>query len=578
MKSSLRFAPSGTKNLEMAAEVFQAFAEKYPFVMNWPDRRPIGAIFLANSGKNWPTNPRGWLNEPSLDTTSPEGREKFRTKLMALADASLQQLQSTGSQGVIVWDIEGGEKPHAVTYLGDPRVLSQFAPEMDAVADEFMRKFTDAGYKVGVCIRPSKIIEDPVKGGPKHQQVEDAIAEMSDKIAYAKKRWGATIFYMDTNVTWKYKDASTGDQSRGMWQGDATKISSADMVRLAKMHPDVFIFPEFGRFGYFSAVGVYDEAKTGGRVKTADNIRQVYPDAATVWKLGDVDFAVEWDGFLEGALAGDIHVFRGWFGDAANVFVGHLQREVEYLKQSRELSAQPNLETGLRSQDPVMRYAAVRATSKPTPAEVAQLSEAVQSESDWVIRRQIVLALGRSGSPDGVSLLRDLALDPKANLYAVSTVSLAMLGSSGETELLELAADKNPKVAGSALRALAGTTDAASIPRLIEIADSSSPALTALAVRALGTREAKASTEKLISMLSGDNPQVLVEACKALENQKAREAVPALVDLILRSVKTLKNNQVREAAGNALDTITGLNFGTFEGQWKKAMDSGLLQP
>jgi hypothetical protein len=37
--------------------------------------------------------------------------------------------------------------------------------------------------------------------------VEDHVAEMADKIAYAKRRWGCTSFYMDTNVKWE----------KGMW-------------------------------------------------------------------------------------------------------------------------------------------------------------------------------------------------------------------------------------------------------------------------------------------------------------------------------------------------------------------------
>jgi hypothetical protein len=48
------------------------------------------------------------------------------------------------------------------------------------------------------------------------------------------------------------------------------------------------------------------------------------------------------------------------------------------------------------------------------------------------------------------------------------------------------------------------------------------------------------------------------------------------VELIVRSVKTLKSNPVREAAGNALDSLTDYRYGTFETLWQKALDQGRL--
>ena len=99
-------------------------------------------------------------------------------------------------------------------------------PNPSRDASSVAKMFRDAGLKVGVCIRPSKIFEWPkdkpipnYAGRLFHTQVEDHVGEMADKIAYAKKRWGCTIFYMDTNVKWALTDPS--DLSRGMWQGDA---------------------------------------------------------------------------------------------------------------------------------------------------------------------------------------------------------------------------------------------------------------------------------------------------------------------------------------------------------------------
>ncbi len=101
---------------------------------------------------------------------------------------------------------------------------------MDTAADEFFKKFLDAGLRTGICIRPSKIISN-LKGGWQHQQTEDHVGDLADKIAYAKKRWGCSIFYMDTNVTWPI-NKDTADRSKGMWQGNATILPASDLRTL----------------------------------------------------------------------------------------------------------------------------------------------------------------------------------------------------------------------------------------------------------------------------------------------------------------------------------------------------------
>src|SRR4030095_6284821 len=49
---SLRFGPADARVQDLSADVLERYAKKYPFQINWNDRRPIGAIFLASSGIN----------------------------------------------------------------------------------------------------------------------------------------------------------------------------------------------------------------------------------------------------------------------------------------------------------------------------------------------------------------------------------------------------------------------------------------------------------------------------------------------------------------------------------------------
>jgi len=53
---SLRFGPAGAGMEDLSGDVLKRYAEKYPFQVNWKDRRPIGAIFLAGPQINVTTN------------------------------------------------------------------------------------------------------------------------------------------------------------------------------------------------------------------------------------------------------------------------------------------------------------------------------------------------------------------------------------------------------------------------------------------------------------------------------------------------------------------------------------------
>ncbi len=576
-KGSLRVAPSGTPTTDMAEDVYDTFKQKFPFVLDWPDRRPIGVIFLANSGQNWPTNPRGWFNDPKVDVTTEAGRADFRRRMLDLADRSIAIMRDVGAQGMLFWDVEGGEMPHAITYLGDPRALPDHAPEMDEVADEFFRKFIDAGFKTGVTIRPSKIITRPATGKPAHQQVDDPIADMSDKIAYAKKRWGATIFYMDTNVTWPIDTRPLEeDLTRGMWQGNASLISSADMVDLARRHPDTLIFPEFPRFGYYSAVGIYGETKTGGRLHTPEDVRAVYPEAMTVWKLGDVDFQVEWEGLLRASLDGDVQVFRAWFGDWANAFVKRLQEEKAYRQKLSGVEPAGSLADQLAHDDLLVRYAALMSLTNPSVEQARVLLTALEQEKDWVLRRHMILALGNSGSEEAIPVLNRIARNSADRLDYVAMVSLGKLGGQGTEILVDIAKNQSGRTRQYALRALRLNADPVATPLLVAIAEGEKADESGLAIRALETRHSPALEARMIEQLASDQPSRLIAAAQLLGHYRSQAALEPLVGLIQRSVSTLKNNQVRVAAGTALEQITGLQYGPYESHWKRAFDEGRL--
>src|ERR1700722_17716814 len=72
-----------------------------PKNFHWPDRRPIGVLFLASDYHSSSVNPRGWFNDDTLDVTGAGGQERFQKALFDYADRSIAILKKTGAQGVV---------------------------------------------------------------------------------------------------------------------------------------------------------------------------------------------------------------------------------------------------------------------------------------------------------------------------------------------------------------------------------------------------------------------------------------------------------------------------------------------
>ena len=275
-----RFCARFTTNMSLAPidlvpEAYLEYRTAWPQVTTWPDRRPIMQWFMSDHGHQSATNPRGYFNNPSLNVSNTTA---FAATALNNAQAVLQAMKArpVQPQGIILWDIEGQEFIQPTSYIGDPRVLSEgYAPEMNAAADAVFATFKNAGYKVGVTLRPqymqwgtqlpSQCHYDPandfkdyfilvnkpfqnamyacydpkginwslIPAGNGSQTMyhagQDAavLALLQSKAQYAHDRWGVTLFYVDSAV----------------WEGGAP--ISADIFRsLQETFPDSLFLPE----------------------------------------------------------------------------------------------------------------------------------------------------------------------------------------------------------------------------------------------------------------------------------------------------------------------------------------------
>jgi hypothetical protein len=299
---SLRFGPAGARVQDLSGDVLERYAKKYPFDVNWKDRRPIGAIFLAGPQINVASNPRRWtMNSGEIDVKTDQGKTAFRAALLKLADNSIQVLKDTGAQGMITWDPEGEEFPGAC-YYGDPRLVPTFAPEMEfkvnggkSAMDAYFEKFRAAGLRVGVCIRPQDV--KMVDGKPVHQAADDeqAVQILQKKIAYAKDRWGCTLFYVDSTAT-------------------AGRSFYPDVFRaVAQAHPDVLLIPENESMRYFAYSAPLNSYVHHKITSTPVGARLVYPNAFSVLMAADGDKPEDHAALLDAVRHGDILLFNGWY-------------------------------------------------------------------------------------------------------------------------------------------------------------------------------------------------------------------------------------------------------------------------
>ncbi len=280
-----------------------------PESLDWPDRRPIASLVLATSAAGWPRNPRGWFIDPTVDVTTPEGLTRFHQRVLQWADTSITIMRSMGSQGMVTWDVEGEQYPQRTSYIGDPRMVDRLAPEMTNVIDEYFRRFRQAGFRVGVTVRPQELVI-AADGKSARQVLTSKSADvLIAKIRYAQARWGASLFYVDSN-----------------WGGTGLIPLRPGVFRnVTYAVPGVLLIPEHATPGYFALSAPYSDLRNRFW-GTPALVRWFYPHAFSVIELADGDLSGERERVVKALKQGDIVMFRGWFRDPANDRIRELMR------------------------------------------------------------------------------------------------------------------------------------------------------------------------------------------------------------------------------------------------------------
>lgn len=305
---ALCFLREGESPRRVLGDFFERIAARFPATLNWPDRRPIASLFLAGTGRKNPLNPRDWrIIKPSVEVTSPAGRTEFQRRLLEEADKTVAILKQMDAQGVIVWDIEGEPYPQPVDYVGDPH---QLAPEMQGAVDKFFKRFTDAGLRCGMTLRPQRFVLSNGQGFQENSDDPNSIFNtLDEKIQYARNRWGCSLFYIDSNGTWGWP------------------MEVSIFRRLNRKHPDILLIPEGSTILYYASTSPYWDSKNGS--SPSEQARWVYPGAFGVIFMRNVPMErdVTWKNLVECVKGGDVLMFPGWFNGPRNKAVLQIYQE-----------------------------------------------------------------------------------------------------------------------------------------------------------------------------------------------------------------------------------------------------------
>ncbi len=307
---SFRPLEPGQPSEKAIPDLVEAFRRQYPRIVQWSDRRMIGMLAIASNAHRSATNPAGWLNDTELDARN---LKLFRERMLAQADTAVRNLKKANAQGMIFWSPEGERIPR-LSYVGDPRLIKTLSPEMDVIADEFFAKFTKAGLRTGVCLRPSRLDTAPADEADwRHGHMDfDVAAEIGAKIDYARKRWRCSLFYIDTNTHYYYRHDGTVA---------GRPFDAAILKTLAENYPDVLLIPEIPTTAYYAYSAPYRELREhafGGHATTNPLVRSVWPDAFSMINPLDGPIEERQDELIQSVADGNILLFRCWFGDTAN--------------------------------------------------------------------------------------------------------------------------------------------------------------------------------------------------------------------------------------------------------------------
>jgi hypothetical protein len=179
---------------------------------------------------------------------------------------------------------------------------------MAGVVDAYFKKFTDAGLQVGMTIRPQQLVLSDSNQQAYQEEVADPGQLMIAKIGYAHQRWGARVFYVDSN--------GAADNP----------IDPKFFQAVTQAYPDILLIPEHSNMEYYSITAPYGQLDMGV-TGTPQDVLWAYPNAFSVFTISDGDVTDNLTTLVNSVMRGDVLFFRGWFAASENPQVQQIYQQ-----------------------------------------------------------------------------------------------------------------------------------------------------------------------------------------------------------------------------------------------------------
>ncbi len=513
----VRLGGVGSSPLDLAQDFIIAYRHAHPPLLSWPDRRPILRLFF-NGGL---PREQAIANLKDPDNAKPPAPDaKYQAFVLARMKGLVEAAKAVNAQGVILWDLEGDTFPHATTYIGDPRLIRLLNPQMEMVIDEGIKILKEGGLRVGVTLRPSRVVYSKEKDTAVHSHTDakDPFLELDGKVAYAKKRWGCTLFYVDTNFFWRpygpKQKWEAGPIAPGVWQ------------RLLAKYPDTLFIPEIGDYADYQASASYGEADLGD-YGTPELVRAIWPNSFRVIVIEDADPFVNFDRFV--ACVREKNALMTFaYSTTTLSFRGmmRIEQEAALLDAGAPATVRKvnpeKLASLLTAADVAVRFHAARRLIETPVASAATplLARARDPNEEWVVRRSSILALAKVPAAPSIPALVDLLADVNLGLYAAATTALAAQGEGAVEPVL-----KRLEAEAVSEKPDARTLETVGSALVAMNAREQGPRLEALVLKVPAGKNADVVKRSLMSVIGSlRNPQSEGFLLKALTDANLQEA------------------------------------------------------
>jgi hypothetical protein len=527
--------------LAPAADILAAYAQAHPMQLDWPDRRPVLRTFIGD-----------FL--PYHEATGPEfakpaqalPNDALRERVEASARQLLADMQAVDAQGMIIWNVDGGKTPR-IKYVGDPRMVEFMSPEMDALADAYFATFSKAGFRTGLCLRPSTMVIGTAADGSffyrhSYPRDRDVVDVLDEKVRYAKRRWGCTLYYVDTNNVFAMPATDEEKENwpikpNGKFEIYRALMNAEQWQELQRRHPDCLFIIEHTYPRYYTATIAYDQMNMGsiaGAGPTPALVRATWPQAFKALTT-DAPVSKYYPEMVAAAANRDVIMANTPLGRNAEAIVA-AQRQAKWVFEGNaklsgaadgaalwQIAANPAI-------PPAKRLAALEMLAKAgVPPDAEALTRLLQDE-EWALRFEALSMIRDETGEVLVDPLIALAADSRDPLRPAAIAALDRIGTPAANRLVELARTDTTE-RSNAFRCLAAMDQPAAVNVLLSVLnDESLPAnVRGQAVSSLRRHVTRKDVSTaIIAQLGTTDWLVRQSAAWTLEKSTDPRALPAL--------------------------------------------------